>query len=296
MVGLVRLDQGAYYLPGPANLGVAAAGRRAVAVDTGLDEDRARRLLRALHEEGLELGAVILTHSHADHMGGAAFLASRTGAPVFCSLEERPFVESPVLEGMSLFGGYPPRNLRNKFLLAPPCRVEGVLGPGPALLAGVEVEVVPLLGHSLGHVGVRCGGVLFSGDVYIGRDVLARHGVPFLVEVDAAAATLEGLLASEAAGCLVPGHGQPGPGWREDARANLDRIREVADRVQRLLERPLTSQEASRELCRAYGVRVEAPGQYYLMLSATKAFLTYLFDQGLIGSSVRDGNLLWHRR
>jgi hydroxyacylglutathione hydrolase len=51
-------------------------GREAVVVDPG----EAGRVLGALQDRRLELGAVLATHHHADHVGGVSELARRFGA------------------------------------------------------------------------------------------------------------------------------------------------------------------------------------------------------------------------
>ena len=51
----------------------------AAVVDPGFAPERVADLLR---ERGLTLAAVLLTHGHSDHTGGALALAAATGAPV----------------------------------------------------------------------------------------------------------------------------------------------------------------------------------------------------------------------
>ena len=62
---------------------------RAVLVDPG---DEADKLLGALDEFGVGLDAILLTHTHFDHVGAVAPVATATGAPVYC-----PALETQVL-------------------------------------------------------------------------------------------------------------------------------------------------------------------------------------------------------
>jgi glyoxylase-like metal-dependent hydrolase (beta-lactamase superfamily II) len=57
-------------------------------VDPG---DEPERILAALDELGIGLEAILLTHTHFDHVGAAAPVAAATGAPVYC-----PELEVPV--------------------------------------------------------------------------------------------------------------------------------------------------------------------------------------------------------
>jgi glyoxylase-like metal-dependent hydrolase (beta-lactamase superfamily II) len=78
---LVKIAGPAHYLPGRVNIGVIVGDGQAALVGTGLDESTARKAVQAIEQAGLRLAAVINTHSHADHCGGNAFVAKRTGAP-----------------------------------------------------------------------------------------------------------------------------------------------------------------------------------------------------------------------
>ena len=49
--------------------------------------DRVADYLRELNERGLHLRFVIETHTHADHLSGAAELRARTGAEVLLSVQ-----------------------------------------------------------------------------------------------------------------------------------------------------------------------------------------------------------------
>jgi glyoxylase-like metal-dependent hydrolase (beta-lactamase superfamily II) len=88
---LIEITSGAYYLPGATNLGVVAtADGRAILIDTGQDEDAARRLLRACKAAGLMPCAIINTHAHADHFGGNEYVTRRTVPSYTPHLLRRP--------------------------------------------------------------------------------------------------------------------------------------------------------------------------------------------------------------
>ena len=63
--------------------------REAVMIDPG---DEAERLLEAINELGVDVAAILLTHTHFDHVGAVAPVARATGAEVWC-----PELEAPVL-------------------------------------------------------------------------------------------------------------------------------------------------------------------------------------------------------
>lgn len=143
---------------------------RALLVDPG---EESERLLRAIDELGVTLEAILLTHTHFDHVGAVAPVARATGAPVYC-----PKLEVPVLQDIMAFvpwAGFGPYESWN-----PEETVEG----GERLeLAGFEIDVVFTPGHSPGHVTYAIPGLdshpptLFSGDVLF-QDSVGRTDLP----------------------------------------------------------------------------------------------------------------------
>ena len=129
-------------------------GDRAVLVDPG---EEAPKLLGAIEAVGVQLDAILLTHTHFDHVGAVAPLARHTGAPVYC-----PELEVPVLANIMDFvpwAGFGPFESYDAD--------ETVAGGERLTLAGLEIDVIFTPGHSPGHVtySIAAEQALFSGDV-----------------------------------------------------------------------------------------------------------------------------------
>jgi len=129
---------------------------RAVIVDPGEEPER---LLHAIEELGVGLDAILLTHTHFDHIGAVAPVAKATGAPVYC-----PKIEVPVLQDIMAFVPWPGFGPYESW--DPEETVEG----GEQLtLAGFDIDVIFTPGHSPGHVTYAIATddeqALFSGDV-----------------------------------------------------------------------------------------------------------------------------------
>jgi hypothetical protein len=76
----------------------------ALIVDPG---DESQRLLDALDELGVKLVAILITHTHFDHIGAVADLAEATGAPVWCPELELPMMRDPnAYMRMAMFGPF----------------------------------------------------------------------------------------------------------------------------------------------------------------------------------------------
>ena len=132
----------------------AAGADRAIMFDPG---DEADRLLHAIDELGVTLDAILLTHTHFDHVGAVAPVAKATNAPVYC-----PKIEVPVLADIMSFVPWPGFGPYESY------DADETLEGGELLtLAGLEIDVHFTPGHSPGHVtyAIADESALFSGDV-----------------------------------------------------------------------------------------------------------------------------------
>jgi len=165
---------------------------RALVVDPG---DEAPRILEVIGDRRVE--AILLTHTHFDHVGAVAPLARETGAPVYV-----PELEKPVLADINSFVPFPGFGPFESW------DAEHTLQGGETLeLAGLEIQVIYTPGHSPGHMSFSIAdeAALFSGDVLfqgsVGRTDLPGGDWPTLLE---SIRTLVELLPSET--MVYPGH------------------------------------------------------------------------------------------
>lgn len=112
---------------------VADESGSAIAVDPG----EAAPVRVALQREGWRLGAILLTHHHADHIGGAAELVADTPVPVHAPPDAR--IRFPHIDVAD----------RERVRIASP---------------SLEFEALAVPGHTVSHVAYHGHGLLFSGD------------------------------------------------------------------------------------------------------------------------------------
>lgn len=292
---LVSLGEGAYLLRGGSNLGLVVEDGRAVLVDTGLDKDAGRKALRHVEALGAQVAAILITHAHADHFGGAGFLRRRTGAPVYAPTFEAAVVANPLLEPAYLFSGAePPDPLRHKFLLAKPCPVDGLIEAGPLEVAGIALEAVPLAGHAHNQMGVAYRDVLYCADGFFSGEVLDKHVIPFMVDLDAWLETLARLPTLDYAR-FCPGHGETHDrvALAEAAAYNADRLRDIRQRALAATAPPATGEQVLQRVATGLGLAMDNPTQYYLNHTAVLAALASLQRAGEVGIKFEDNRLLW---
>jgi glyoxylase-like metal-dependent hydrolase (beta-lactamase superfamily II) len=132
----------------------------AIVVDPG---DEAPRLLEAIEALELHVAAILLTHTHFDHVGAVAPLARATGAEVWC-----PELELEVLADIMRYVPWPGFGPFESY------DAEHSVAGGERLeLAGLEIDVLFTPGHSPGHVTYAVGAeqAIFSGDVLFAGSV-----------------------------------------------------------------------------------------------------------------------------
>ncbi len=125
----------------------------AIAIDPG----DAAAIIETLTQQKLQLAAILLTHSHIDHIDGVAALHRATNAPIYLHPEARTFYDRVAAQAVT-FG--------MRVETPPPPTHE--LAHGQTLaLADITLEVRYVPGHAPGHVLFYNAehGVAFVGDV-----------------------------------------------------------------------------------------------------------------------------------
>jgi glyoxylase-like metal-dependent hydrolase (beta-lactamase superfamily II) len=154
-------------------------------------------ILSVIEERKLEPIAVLVTHSHIDHVGALAAVARSTGAPVYSSRRELPWLRE--LDAGDHPGYDDAEQLEPDVLLDGGERLQ--LGP-----YAIDVRFVP--GHSPGSLAFGIDGALYAGDVLfrgsVGRTDLREGDWPTL---QASIAALLAEFPPETP--VLSGHGEP---------------------------------------------------------------------------------------
>jgi len=288
----------AYLLPGPP----------VALVDCGPKTPEALAALRdGLERVGVRLEGIerlVITHGHIDHFGLAATVAAESGAVVCAHRADLPklagdraFVEP--MRALISGAGFPAgvaeallevlRRYRGQFdPITPAC----LLNDGDLLtLADGALEVLHTPGHAQGHICLRDGGALISGDLLL-EEISPNPLVEFdgsgqrIRTLPALLRSLQRIAALEPA-ITYPGHGDPipEPAWR--ARELLLHHEARKERLVRMLSgRAWTL----RELAAAWFPGL-SPANLILGLSEVLGHLDLIEEAGHLGVEHRDGVL-----
>ena len=322
---LIELKENVWVIQGGANIGVITHEDRCLIIDSGMDKDTGQNILKQVKKLGLTPTALLITHAHADHFGGAHYLVRQTGLQVYASSVEASVMSGPILEPLYLFGGaQPPKELQHKFFLAKPCQVDVILEGNELSVDHIPLKVIPLPGHSPEQVGVVYDDILFVGDAYLTPEILDKHHIPFYSDIQAGLQTLDFLktlvknpeafkpdLLSPSSESIpntknnpfklvVAGHGE--------LYSSIDQVHQVIDynghRLHSILEEvkialeigaPGSASDVLSFVAAKHGASITSLSQHALYNTTVQAALSALYTQNVIQPAFHDNRLMWQR-
>ncbi|WP_058303123.1 MBL fold metallo-hydrolase [Gorillibacterium timonense] len=132
-------------------------GDEPVLIDTGLP-GRSKAIMREMDAIGVpvqQVKHILLTHHDIDHVGNAAKLQELSGAKLWASDEDIPYIiGSADRHGFKKY-------LKHLFRLKNPTQVH----PFVSSQTIPSIEAIPTPGHTPGHVCYRYNDILFAGDL-----------------------------------------------------------------------------------------------------------------------------------
>ena len=300
---LQQLAEQTWVLQGGANIGILAQDGHCLIIDSGMDKDAGRDILNAVKKLGLTPVALLVTHAHADHFGGAHYLVRQTGLKVYATRVESAVMESPILEPLYLFSGaYPPRDLQHKFLLAKPCLVDSVLTGNETMIEHIPLQVHTLPGHSTEQVGVAFGDTYFVGDAFLTPDILDKHRIPFYTDVQVGLTTLHTMKSRLSTfKYIVAGHGEIYDSTERVTHAveyTAQRLEDILSCLRVSLEdgSPRSSSDLLSVVADAQGLALTSLPSYVLCQTTVQSALSTLYAQSEIYPVFQHNQLLWTRK
>ena len=291
MYELIQVSERDYYIQSPAKIGLVRLNDSDVClIDSGNDKDAGRKLRQILDANKWHLTAIYNTHSNADHIGGNQYLQRQTGCRVYAPGIDCAFTRRPILEPSFLYGGFPPKDLRHKFLMAQESDAReltpDVLPEGFAL--------IPLPGHFFDMVGFRTpDDTVYLADCLSSRETLEKYRIGFIYDVAAYLKTLETVKSLQAKQ-FVPSHAPACSEIASLAQHNMDQVLEIAERIVGICAEPLCFEAVLQRLFSDYGLDMNFE-QYVLVGSTVRSYLAWLRDTGRLQVLFENSMLLWQR-
>lgn len=291
MYELNHITGNSYYIQSPSKMGLVKLNDTDVClIDSGNDKDAGRKVRQLLDANGWHLTAIYNTHSNADHIGGNRYLQGQTKCRIYAQGIECDITRHPVLEPAFLYGGFPPKDLRHKFLMAQESDAQELTAD--VLPEGFSLLQLP--GHFFHMVGFRSpDDVVYLADCLSSRETLDKYQIAFLYDVAAYLDTLEKVKTMQAT-AFVPAHAEVTEDIAPLAQYNIDKVHEIADQIVERCAEPIIFEELLKKLFDDYGLTLTFE-QYVLVGSTVKSYLAWLKDTGRLTVIFEDSRLLWRR-
>lgn len=289
MYELIQLSDRTYYIKSLTNIGLVRLDEQNVClIDSGNDKDAGRKARQILDANGWNLTAIYNTHAHADHIGGNKYLQGQTGCKVYAPGIDCDFTRHPILEPSLLYGGYPPKDLRHKFLMAQESDAEELTTD--KLPNGFEAIKLP--GHFFNMAGFRTPDhVVFLADCLSSREILDKYQIGFVYDVAAYVKTLE-MVKGMTAKIFVPSHTEVTENISGLAQYNIDKVNEIAEKILEICAQPSCFEDILQKLFAAYRLTMNFE-QYVLVGSTVRSYLAWLKDTGKLSVNFEDNRMLW---
>lgn len=289
MFELVQITGNCYYIQSPAKIGlVKLNGQDVCLIDSGNDKDAGRKIRQHLDANGWNLTAIYNTHSNADHIGGNRYLQAQTGCSIYAPGIDCAFTRHTVLEPSFLYGGYPCKDLRHKFLMAQDSDARELTRE--CLPEGFDI--IPLPGHFFDMVGFRTpDDVVYLADCLSSKETLDKYQIGFIYDIGAYLNTLETVKTMQAR-VFVPSHAACSEDVTELAQYNIDKVLEIADKITEICREPLCFETILQKLFSDYGLVMNFE-QYVLVGSTVRSYLAWLKDTGKLNILFENSMLLW---
>ena len=169
--------------------------RQALVIDPG---DNIDGILAVLKRHALTVKAIVITHAHIDHIGGAAKLKTATGAPVYMNGNDQPLYDALDVQA-SWLGVDTPASTD----------IDQEAREGDSLALGdASFHILHTPGHTRGSISlwIPAENKLIAGDTLF-RDSIGRTDLPGGDGRQILRSIHDKLLTLPADTIVVPGHG-----------------------------------------------------------------------------------------
>lgn len=291
MYELIQVGKNSYYIHSPAKIGLVRLSDTDVClIDSGSDKDAGRKVRQILDNNKWRLTSIFNTHSNADHIGGNKYLQGQTNCRIFAAGIECDFTNHTILEPSFLYGGFPPKELRHKFLLAQDSTAEHLTAD--KLPNGMEM--FPLKGHFFDMVGFRTAdNVVYLADCLSSEQTLQKYQIGFIYDVAEYLKTLEAVKEMQAA-MFVPAHAEAAENIAPLAQLNINKVNEIAETIVNICTEPICFEMILKRLFDNFSLTMNFE-QYVLVGSTVRSYLAWLKDSGHLEAVFENNMLLWKK-
>ena len=285
---LIQVGEKTYYIKNATNIGIYKVDETQVyLIDTGNDKDAGKKILKIIDDKNWSVKGIINTHSNSDHIGGNKVIQDKTNCTILANKIEKSFTEFPILESSFLYGGYPFKDIRNKFLLAKESIVTSIENNLPDGL-----EYFNLKGHFFDMCGIKTSDdVYFLADSLFSKETIKKYHLFFIYDVREFLNTLE-YLKTLKGNLYIPSHCEATTDISSLIEININKVNEIISKIYNICNKEKTFEEILKCIFDEYNLIMNA-NQYVLVGSTIKSYLSYLLDENKICYEFKSNKMFW---
>lgn len=285
---LIKVGEKTYYIKNPTNIGIYKIDENNVyLIDSGNDKEAGKKILKIINEQGWNVKAIISTHSNADHIGGNKVIQDRTNCNIYAHGIENTFIRYPILEPSFLYGGYPFKDIKSKFLMAKESISQEIDGNLPDGL-----EYFSLKGHYFDMIGIKTSDdVYFLGDSLFSEETILKYHLFFIYDVREYLNTLD-YLDNLNGKLYIASHCEATDNIKSLIELNRNKIKEIINKIYGLCINEITFESILKNVFDDYNLELNA-SQYVLVGSTIRSFLSYLYEENKITFYFKENKMLW---
>jgi len=290
---IINLKGSSWVILGPTNIGIIEVENGIYLIDSGNDKESGRKINKIITDKKWEILGIINTHSNADHIGGNDYLQRMYNCKILSSQTEKAFIESPKIEASFLWGGFPVKELNNKFFEAKASKVTDVINE-QSILPG-NMNVLSLPGHFFEMIGIiSSDNVCYLGDCIFGNSTLNKYNIPYIYDVLNFKKTIEKIKMLKM-DYYVISHGNIETDITEIADKNIVVVEMIENKLLEIIHTKISFENILKALCDEMNINLNY-GQYALIGNTVRSFLSYLYNADKIQYDFIDNKLLWENK
>lgn len=292
MEELIQVGKQTYYIKNATNIGIYKENDKDIwLIDSGNDKEAGKKILKKIAEYNFNVLGIINTHSNADHMGGNKVIQERTNCKIMSKGIENSIMKDTILEPTLLYGGYPFKDITNKFMMAK--SVNNVLEIEDNLPSGLEYIDIP--GHYFDMIGIKTpDNIYFLGDSLFGEETIKKYQIFYIYDVKKYLETLKFLETLEGS-LYIPSHVEPLKDIKKLININRTCIENITREIMSICKENIIFEDLLKKIFDKYKINMTSE-QYILIGSTIKSYLSYLYNEDKIKIEFIDNKMYWQTK
>lgn len=267
-----------------------------ILLDSGLMSQQ-QEIDSLLRQKKLTCVGIIGSHAHLDHAGNHRYYKQRYGATLAMPLGEAGLLASDLGTGMGIYNLSPGQIQREEQLDGISCLSDMIILPTEdrVTMHGVTFEVIHTPGHSIDHIAVKTPDeVLYLGDALMTGETLLHAKFPYAFSLADCFGSLR-RLEKVPARSYIAAHFGVYPEISSHVRLELDQLHKRMLEILELVKGNCSLEQVTQKICESFSIRPKMVSDMAYFERATRSYLHYLLDLGLLEEVLIEGLLRYRR-